>query len=220
MSEHKDRADGQDEATTCQDCSPDPAATPVQPAQAQAPIPAPAPVEESAKEDILDKSTFIPPLSHIAGDLPSPSLVIEFCHRCRFYPRASWIQTELWLTFPPDESCILPPPSSSVSKEGGKGGQDQKKEGHINAILLLPRTSQETGGRFRIWINLPPSPPLPSSTTTTVTEEKGREGAVKWDLIWDRKTDGGFPELRKLKQLIRDRIAPGSGLGHSDKTVS
>jgi selenoprotein W-related protein len=36
-------------------------------------------------------------------------------------------------------------------------------------------------------------------------------------LIWDRKAQGGFPEISELKQLVRDQIAPGKDLGHSDK---
>ena len=34
--------------------------------------------------------------------------------------------------------------------------------------------------------------------------------------IWDRKSRGGFPEMKELKQLIRDHIAPERDLGHSD----
>lgn len=37
------------------------------------------------------------------------------------------------------------------------------------------------------------------------------------ELVWSRKTEGRFPEITELKQLIRDRIAPGKDLGHSDK---
>ena len=36
-------------------------------------------------------------------------------------------------------------------------------------------------------------------------------------VIFDRKTAGRFPESKELKQLIRDIIAPGMDLGHSDK---
>jgi len=36
-------------------------------------------------------------------------------------------------------------------------------------------------------------------------------------LMWDRKRDGGFPELKKLKQLVRDVVAENKDLGHSDK---
>ncbi len=37
------------------------------------------------------------------------------------------------------------------------------------------------------------------------------------DVIFDRHTEGAFPESKQLKQLVRDRIAPGKDLGHSDK---
>ena len=37
------------------------------------------------------------------------------------------------------------------------------------------------------------------------------------DLLWSRKGRGRFPELKELKQLIRDRIAPEKDLGHSDR---
>ncbi|MEX2163739.1 MAG: SelT/SelW/SelH family protein [Sulfuricaulis sp.] len=36
-------------------------------------------------------------------------------------------------------------------------------------------------------------------------------------LVWSRKTEGRFPEITELKQLIRDRIAPGRDLGHADR---
>ena len=39
---------------------------------------------------------------------------------------------------------------------------------------------------------------------------------VNEELIWSRKERGRFPESKELKQLVRDRIAPGRSLGHSD----
>ena len=57
----------------------------------------------------------------------------------------------------------------------------------LNGVLLKPA---ETAGEFRIFI--------------------GDEQLV------DRKADGGFPEITALKRLVRDRIAPGKPLGHSD----
>ncbi|TAF46187.1 MAG: SelT/SelW/SelH family protein [Sphingobacteriales bacterium] len=35
--------------------------------------------------------------------------------------------------------------------------------------------------------------------------------------IYDRKTEGGFPEIKDLKQKLRDKINPDKNLGHSDK---
>ena len=37
------------------------------------------------------------------------------------------------------------------------------------------------------------------------------------ETVWSRKEQGRFPEMKELKQLIRDRIAPGRDLGHSDR---
>lgn len=35
-------------------------------------------------------------------------------------------------------------------------------------------------------------------------------------LVWSRRTEGRFPELKELKQRVRDRVEPGRALGHSD----
>jgi selenoprotein W-related protein len=37
------------------------------------------------------------------------------------------------------------------------------------------------------------------------------------EMIWSRAVEGRFPEPKELKQRIRDRIAPGRELGHSDR---
>ena len=35
--------------------------------------------------------------------------------------------------------------------------------------------------------------------------------------VWDRKEMDGFPEIKILKQKVRDVIAPDKTLGHSDR---
>ena len=40
---------------------------------------------------------------------------------------------------------------------------------------------------------------------------------VDQDVVWSRSKEGRFPEMKELKQLVRDRIAPGRDLGHSDR---
>lgn len=37
------------------------------------------------------------------------------------------------------------------------------------------------------------------------------------EVFFDRKIAGGFPDLKPLKQHLRDRIAPEKSLGHSDR---
>jgi len=44
--------------------------------------------------------------------------------------------------------------------------------------------------------------------------------SVDEQLIWDRKTDGGFPDAAVLKQRLRDICFPDRSLGHIDKTKS
>ncbi|MGH6892315.1 MAG: SelT/SelW/SelH family protein [Dongiaceae bacterium] len=36
-------------------------------------------------------------------------------------------------------------------------------------------------------------------------------------IVWSRKAEGRFPELKELKQRLRDVIAPERELGHSDR---
>ena len=37
------------------------------------------------------------------------------------------------------------------------------------------------------------------------------------ETVWSRKTEARFPEIKELKRLVRDRIAPGKDLGHTDR---
>ncbi|MDB5158281.1 MAG: SelT/SelW/SelH family protein [Mucilaginibacter sp.] len=38
-------------------------------------------------------------------------------------------------------------------------------------------------------------------------------------VLFDRKQQGRFPEIKELKQLVRDKVNPGKNLGHSDAIV-
>lgn len=77
---------------------------------------------------------------------------------------------------------------------------------------------------------------LAQELLTTFTDELGEvalrpsatSGTFKIFLndeeIFDRKSagagaPGGFPEIKALKQQVRDRIAPGKSLGHSEKSA-
>jgi selenoprotein W-related protein len=68
---------------------------------------------------------------------------------------------------------------------------------------------------------------LLNSFTTDIGELALRPGvdgvfsvAVNDEVIWDRKVDGGFPDLGRLKRAVRDRIAPGRDLGHTDRATA
>jgi selenoprotein W-related protein len=36
-------------------------------------------------------------------------------------------------------------------------------------------------------------------------------------LVWSRKEEGRFPDIKELKRLVRDRIAPDKDLGHTER---
>ncbi len=59
-------------------------------------------------------------------------------------------------------------------------------EKELTEVALQPGAS----GEFSIWLN--------------------------GSCMWDRKLNGGFPELKALKQSVRDVVAEGKDLGHSD----
>ena len=66
---------------------------------------------------------------------------------------------------------------------------------------------------------------------TTFAEELGEvalapgsggvfEVRAEEELVWSREREGRFPEIKELKQLIRDRVAPGKELGHTDRAAT
>lgn len=59
----------------------------------------------------------------------------------------------------------------------------------VHGVLLKP---SETGGAYIITINEV--------------------------VVFDRKEEGRFPEIKELKQIVRDVVSPDKSLGHSDKT--
>lgn len=38
--------------------------------------------------------------------------------------------------------------------------------------------------------------------------------------LWNRKRDGGFPEITDLKRRVRDLVAPDRPLGHADRQAA
>ncbi|KAK4248428.1 Rdx family-domain-containing protein [Corynascus novoguineensis] len=71
----------------------------------------------------------------------------------------------------------------------------------LGEVALQPAT----GGVFTVEI------------TTTRTADQGDKAKTAVVILWDRKTDGGFPETKELKRRVRDVIEPGRDLGHVDR---
>ncbi|KAI0128619.1 Rdx family-domain-containing protein, partial [Xylariales sp. AK1849] len=73
----------------------------------------------------------------------------------------------------------------------------------LGEVALQP----STGGTFVVAIEY--SAPTSSGDPTRVTTQHRT--------LWDRKTDGGFPETKELKRRVRDVIEPDRDLGHVDR---
>ena len=40
---------------------------------------------------------------------------------------------------------------------------------------------------------------------------------INEEIVFDRKEWSRFPEIKEIKQLVRDKVSPEKSLGHSDK---
>jgi len=56
-------------------------------------------------------------------------------------------------------------------------------------------------------------------SVTLIPDDTGGVFEVTLDgkLLWSRAEHGRFPEIKELKQLVRDEVAPQRDLGHIDK---
>ncbi|CRG90391.1 hypothetical protein PISL3812_07435 [Talaromyces islandicus] len=77
----------------------------------------------------------------------------------------------------------------------------------LGEVSLIPTT----GGVFTVTM-------FHASSPSSIT---GGEDAVTISetLLWDRKTHGGFPEVKQLKSLVRNIIDPSRDLGHVDRAL-
>ena len=55
-------------------------------------------------------------------------------------------------------------------------------------------------------------------SVTLIPDETGGVFEVRLDgkLIWSRAEHHRFPDIKELKQIVRDQVAPERALGHSD----
>ena len=56
-------------------------------------------------------------------------------------------------------------------------------------------------------------------SVTLIPDSTGGLFEIRIDdqLVWSRKDRGEFPDIKKLKQIVRDKVSPDRDLGHTDK---
>lgn len=75
----------------------------------------------------------------------------------------------------------------------------------IGEVALMPAT----GGIFTVTVIHPDGEVVDGVSQRT-----------KETVLWDRKTEGGFPETKQLKSLLRNIIDPTRNLGHIDRSLN
>ncbi|KAG6187989.1 hypothetical protein E4U36_007395 [Claviceps purpurea] len=86
----------------------------------------------------------------------------------------------------------------------------------LGQVSLQP----STGGIFTITIQTSSSTSTSSSSSPDLPGTDASTGTGDIQVLWDRKRDGGFPEVKDLKRRVRDVVEPGRNLGHVDRGVS
>ncbi|MBD1429483.1 SelT/SelW/SelH family protein [Sphingobacterium litopenaei] len=89
-----------------------------------------------------------------------PTIEIEYCPKCGWLLRATYMAQELLTTF----------------------------QEEVYGVTLIP---SEVAGRFQI--------------------------RTSDQIIFDRKREDGFKDIKIIKQLVRNQICPDKSLGHSDR---
>ncbi|KKZ60190.1 selenoprotein W-like protein [[Emmonsia] crescens] len=56
--------------------------------------------------------------------------------------------------------------------------------------------------------------------TVSILHESNVDFSTEETVLWDRKTEGGFPETKQLKSLVRNIVDPSRDLGHVDRALA
>ncbi|RAL08185.1 SelT/SelW/SelH family protein [Aspergillus homomorphus CBS 101889] len=129
--------------------------------------------------------------SHSLG-IQYPRITIKFCTQCKWMLRAAYFAQELLSTFSTNlgEVSLLP------------------ATGGIFTVTIYHQSNHEGGA-------VPPG----VQTDTPESKGNGERATITETVLWDRKRDGGFPEVKVLKSLVRNVVDPGRDLGHTDRAL-
>ncbi|KAM9882119.1 selT/selW/selH selenoprotein domain-containing protein [Verticillium dahliae] len=181
-----------------------------------------------------------PPATHPESDaqaapLPLPRIAIRFCTQCKWMLRAAYVskdttslpnviaaqisesQTALSLSLsvlPHEHPRRAPTIYTQVLVTNRKPTPPHQFAQELlstfstslGEVALIP----STGGTFTVTITTAADAAPASNSTSTSTSTSTKT-------LWDRKTDGGFPETKELKRRVRNVIDPSRNLGHVDR---
>ncbi|KAI9790465.1 MAG: hypothetical protein M1816_005129 [Peltula sp. TS41687] len=188
-------------------------------------------------------TTTLPVKTPQSSPLALPKITITYCTGCKWMLRAAYYAQELLSTF----EKPIKDDGDDDDKDEHKAGEEgvvvvvvRSSSSAIAEVALRPCI--EPAGVFRIEVSMLFScdrPPLDDQVEeeeeeeeeedamTTTTGDSGvanlsgidHQMRIKRIRVWDRKIDGGFPEVKELKRRVRDIVDPMRGLGHVDRCV-
>ncbi|KAL8944191.1 MAG: hypothetical protein Q9216_000615 [Gyalolechia sp. 2 TL-2023] len=94
--------------------------------------------------------------------------------------------------------------------------EQKSQPGQLPRVALVPAT----GGIFTVEITHSSPPSTVDGGSKDQNNPSDELPVPQTTQLWDRKSDGGFPETKKLKQLVRNVIDPSRDLGHVDRHAS
>ncbi|RAH78718.1 hypothetical protein BO86DRAFT_402535 [Aspergillus japonicus CBS 114.51] len=172
-----------------------------------------------------------PPQHHHQGQqlhLQYPRLTIQYCTQCKWMLRAAYTnpQSRTTSVAQPQNRTNLNPLRPRRALRGKHGKQFAQEllstfATQLGEVALQPAT----GGVFTVTLYHRPGGSSSSSASgpeaegTEDPDEAGQEETVTESVLWDRKRDGGFPEVKVLKSLVRNVVDPGRDLGHTDRAL-
>jgi predicted Rdx family selenoprotein len=123
-----------------------------------------------------------------------PRITIHFCTQCKWMLRAAYVSS----------SAKIHPQTNTPLNSSGTTKYAQELLSTFSTALGEVALVPATGGLFLVEIQY-----------LAKTEVGAMQEHVK--RLWDRRSEGGFPEIKELKKRVRDCVEPGRDLGHVDR---
>ncbi|GFN15544.1 hypothetical protein AtubIFM56815_003376 [Aspergillus tubingensis] len=132
-----------------------------------------------------------------------PRITIKYCTQCKWLLRAAYFAQELLSTFSTQLGEVALVPAT--------GGVFTVTMYHSSSTTSTSGSSAGTAQGEEV--------PVPVVVAGTGNGNEEEDDDVTEIILWDRKTNGGFPEVKVLKSLVRNVVDPSRDLGHTDRAL-
>ncbi|XRM39883.1 hypothetical protein ABZX51_003215 [Aspergillus tubingensis] len=132
-----------------------------------------------------------------------PRITIKYCTQCKWLLRAAYFAQELLSTFSTQLGEVALVPAT----------------GGVFTVTMYHSSSSSTSSSTSTGTAQGEEVPVPVVVAGTGNGNEEEDDDVTEIILWDRKTNGGFPEVKVLKSLVRNVVDPSRDLGHTDRAL-